>query len=129
MSDALILHKNFFNAVICFGTVRCVCYLCIFMKCFLVLCSAFTAEQYQQHQQQLALMQKQQLAQIQQQQANSNSSTTTAQVRDLSVLWLSLIVSHQSSSLITNCCHRTLHLTSRKVAFAWIYIIAILYRV
>ncbi|XP_044771442.1 enhancer of polycomb homolog 1 isoform X4 [Neomonachus schauinslandi] len=39
----------------------------------------FTAEQYQQHQQQLALMQKQQLAQIQQQQANSNSSTTTAQ--------------------------------------------------
>ncbi|XP_055131065.1 enhancer of polycomb homolog 1 isoform X6 [Symphalangus syndactylus] len=39
----------------------------------------FTAEQYQQHQQQLALMQKQQLAQIQQQQANSNSSTNTSQ--------------------------------------------------
>ncbi|XP_053569834.1 enhancer of polycomb homolog 1 isoform X2 [Bombina bombina] len=34
---------------------------------------AFTAEQYQQHQQQLALMQKQQLAQIQQQQANNSS--------------------------------------------------------
>lgn len=40
---------------------------------------AFTAEQYQQHQQQLALMQKQQLAQIQQQQATSNSSTTMPQ--------------------------------------------------
>ncbi|XP_007446618.1 PREDICTED: enhancer of polycomb homolog 1 isoform X2 [Lipotes vexillifer] len=40
---------------------------------------AFTAEQYQRHQQQLALMQKQQLAQIQQQQASSNSSTTTSQ--------------------------------------------------
>ncbi|XP_068842976.1 enhancer of polycomb homolog 1 isoform X6 [Capricornis sumatraensis] len=39
----------------------------------------FTAEQYQQHQQQLALMQKQQLAQIQQQQASSNSSTTMPQ--------------------------------------------------
>lgn len=47
---------------------------------------AFTAEQYQQHQQQLALMQKQQLAQIHQQQANSNSSANTSQVRDLSVL-------------------------------------------
>ncbi|XP_075406436.1 enhancer of polycomb homolog 1 isoform X1 [Tenrec ecaudatus] len=40
---------------------------------------AFTAEQYQQHQQQLALMQKQQLAQIHQQQANSNSSTNASQ--------------------------------------------------
>nr|XP_009943431.1 PREDICTED: enhancer of polycomb homolog 1 isoform X2 [Opisthocomus hoazin] len=40
---------------------------------------AFTAEQYQQHQQQLALMQKQQLAQIHQQQANSNSSASTSQ--------------------------------------------------
>ncbi|XP_044534470.1 enhancer of polycomb homolog 1 isoform X4 [Gracilinanus agilis] len=39
----------------------------------------FTAEQYQQHQQQLALMQKQQLAQIHQQQANSHSSTNTPQ--------------------------------------------------
>ncbi|XP_069314776.1 enhancer of polycomb homolog 1 isoform X6 [Eulemur rufifrons] len=39
----------------------------------------FTAEQYQQHQQQLALMQKQQLAQTQQQQASSNSSTTASQ--------------------------------------------------
>ncbi|KAM6153430.1 enhancer of polycomb homolog 1 isoform 4-T4 [Erethizon dorsatum] len=39
----------------------------------------FTAEQYQQHQQQLALMQRQQLAQIQQQQANSNSSTSASQ--------------------------------------------------
>ncbi|XP_074756121.1 enhancer of polycomb homolog 1 isoform X6 [Athene noctua] len=39
----------------------------------------FTAEQYQQHQQQLALMQKQQLAQIHQQQANSNSSANTSQ--------------------------------------------------
>ncbi|XP_052548865.1 enhancer of polycomb homolog 1 isoform X4 [Tympanuchus pallidicinctus] len=41
--------------------------------------NAFTAEQYQQHQQQLALMQKQQLAQIHQQQANSNSSANTSQ--------------------------------------------------
>ncbi|MEE6467112.1 hypothetical protein FKM82_007140 [Ascaphus truei] len=41
---------------------------------------AFTAEQYQQHQQQLALMQKQQLAQIHQQQANNNSSANTSQV-------------------------------------------------
>ncbi|KAM6449275.1 enhancer of polycomb homolog 1 isoform 1-T1 [Liasis olivaceus] len=40
---------------------------------------AFTAEQYQHHQQQLALMQKQQLAQIHQQQANSNSSANTSQ--------------------------------------------------
>ncbi|XP_070584850.1 enhancer of polycomb homolog 1 isoform X3 [Erythrolamprus reginae] len=38
---------------------------------------AFTAEQYQHHQQQLALMQKQQLAQIHQQQANSNSSNAS----------------------------------------------------
>ncbi|KAM3929614.1 enhancer of polycomb homolog 1 isoform 1-T1 [Leptodactylus fuscus] len=38
---------------------------------------AFTAEQYQQHQQQLALMQKQQLAQIHQQQANSSSANTS----------------------------------------------------
>ncbi|KAM9232853.1 enhancer of polycomb homolog 1 isoform 9-T9 [Leptosomus discolor] len=44
-----------------------------------IFCSAFTAEQYQQHQQQLALMQKQQLAQIHQQQANSNSSANTSQ--------------------------------------------------
>ncbi|XP_063778150.1 enhancer of polycomb homolog 1 isoform X2 [Pseudophryne corroboree] len=40
---------------------------------------AFTAEQYQQHQQQLALMQKQQLAQIHQQQANNISSANTSQ--------------------------------------------------
>nr|XP_048317189.1 enhancer of polycomb homolog 1 isoform X2 [Myodes glareolus] len=40
---------------------------------------AFTAEQYQQHQQQLALMQQQQLAQTQQQQANSNSATAAPQ--------------------------------------------------
>ncbi|XP_070800726.1 enhancer of polycomb homolog 1 isoform X4 [Pituophis catenifer annectens] len=38
---------------------------------------AFTAEQYQHHQQQLALMQKQQLAQIHQQQASSNSANTS----------------------------------------------------
>ncbi|XP_034258493.1 enhancer of polycomb homolog 1 isoform X1 [Pantherophis guttatus] len=38
---------------------------------------AFTAEQYQHHQQQLALMQKQQLAQIHQQQANSNSANAS----------------------------------------------------
>ncbi|XP_044149066.1 enhancer of polycomb homolog 1 isoform X1 [Bufo gargarizans] len=37
----------------------------------------FTAEQYQQHQQQLALMQKQQLAQIHQQQANNSSANTS----------------------------------------------------
>ncbi|XP_060236612.1 enhancer of polycomb homolog 1 isoform X3 [Meriones unguiculatus] len=40
---------------------------------------AFTAEQYQQHQQQLALMQQQQLAQTQQQQADSNSCSTAPQ--------------------------------------------------
>ncbi|XP_026565876.1 enhancer of polycomb homolog 1 isoform X2 [Pseudonaja textilis] len=40
---------------------------------------AFTAEQYQHHQQQVALMQKQQLAQIHQQQANSNSSANASQ--------------------------------------------------
>ncbi|XP_061443889.1 enhancer of polycomb homolog 1 isoform X1 [Rhineura floridana] len=40
---------------------------------------AFTAEQYQHHQQQLALMQKQQLAQIHQQQANSISSANASQ--------------------------------------------------
>ncbi|XP_071387426.1 enhancer of polycomb homolog 1-like isoform X3 [Centroberyx affinis] len=40
----------------------------------------FTAEQYQQHQEQLALMQKQQLEQIQQQlQTNHSASTTNAQ--------------------------------------------------
>ncbi|KAM4688012.1 enhancer of polycomb homolog 1 isoform 2-T2 [Discoglossus pictus] len=39
---------------------------------------AFTAEQYQQHQQQLALMQKQQLAQIHHQ-ANNNPSANTSQ--------------------------------------------------
>ncbi|KAK6299981.1 enhancer of polycomb homolog 1 isoform X1 [Coregonus clupeaformis] len=44
--------------------------------------TAFTAEQYQQHQEQLALMQKQQLEQIQQQQqtqpqANTDTSSTT----------------------------------------------------
>ncbi|XP_039200019.1 enhancer of polycomb homolog 1 isoform X2 [Crotalus tigris] len=38
---------------------------------------AFTAEQYQHHQQQLALMQKQQLAQIHQQKANSNSANAS----------------------------------------------------
>ncbi|KAG8573534.1 hypothetical protein GDO81_012449 [Engystomops pustulosus] len=38
---------------------------------------AFTAEQYQQHQQQLALMQKQQLAQIHLQQANNSSANTS----------------------------------------------------
>ncbi|XP_072910892.1 enhancer of polycomb homolog 1-like isoform X2 [Hemitrygon akajei] len=41
--------------------------------------SAFTAEQYQQHQQQLVLMQKQQLAQIQQQLAHSNSGSNSSQ--------------------------------------------------
>ncbi|CAJ0929457.1 unnamed protein product [Ranitomeya imitator] len=39
--------------------------------------AAFTAEQYQQHQQQLALMQKQQIAQIHQQQANNSSANTS----------------------------------------------------
>ncbi|XP_062900414.1 enhancer of polycomb homolog 1-like isoform X2 [Mobula hypostoma] len=41
--------------------------------------SAFTAEQYQQHQQQLVLMQQQQLAQIQQQLAHSNSGSNSSQ--------------------------------------------------
>ncbi|XP_078089439.1 enhancer of polycomb homolog 1-like isoform X3 [Mustelus asterias] len=41
--------------------------------------SAFTAEQYQQHQQQLVLMQKQQLAQIQQQLAHNNSGSNASQ--------------------------------------------------
>lgn len=53
--------------------------------------SALTAEQYQQHQEQLALMQKQQLEQIQlQQQANS---TTTANSTVVSILWLHLSLS------------------------------------
>lgn len=43
--------------------------------------SAFTAEQYQQHQEQLALMQKQQLEQIQlQQQANSTATANSTHV-------------------------------------------------
>lgn len=43
--------------------------------------SALTAEQYQQHQEQLALMQKQQLEQIQlQQQANSTATANSTQV-------------------------------------------------
>ncbi|KAM6977497.1 enhancer of polycomb homolog 1 [Aplochiton taeniatus] len=41
--------------------------------------NVFTAEQYQQHQEQLALMQKQQLEQIQQQQANDTASTSNTQ--------------------------------------------------
>ncbi|KAJ8395060.1 hypothetical protein AAFF_G00040110 [Aldrovandia affinis] len=41
--------------------------------------AAFTAEQYQQHQEQLALMQKQQLEQIQLQQANRVSATNSTQ--------------------------------------------------
>lgn len=42
--------------------------------------AVFTAEQYQQHQEQLALMQKQQLEQSRQQQTttNNNNTTTTA---------------------------------------------------
>ncbi|XP_017269613.1 enhancer of polycomb homolog 1 isoform X2 [Kryptolebias marmoratus] len=39
--------------------------------------NVFTAEQYQQHQEQLALMQKQQLEQSQQQQTNNTTTTTT----------------------------------------------------
>lgn len=43
--------------------------------------SAFTAEQYQQHQAQLALMQKEQLEQIQlQQQANSTATANSTHV-------------------------------------------------
>lgn len=45
--------------------------------------TVFTAEQYQQHQEQLALMQKQQLEQSeqqQQQQANNVTTTTNTQV-------------------------------------------------
>lgn len=53
---------------------------------YFISCSAFTAEQYQQHQQQLALMQKQQLAQIQQQQQVNSNSANASQVRDLPVL-------------------------------------------
>ncbi|XP_035269734.1 enhancer of polycomb homolog 1-like isoform X2 [Anguilla anguilla] len=41
--------------------------------------AAFTAEQYQQHQEQLALMQKQQLEQIQLQQANNVSASNSVQ--------------------------------------------------
>ncbi|KAG7487477.1 hypothetical protein MATL_G00023950 [Megalops atlanticus] len=41
--------------------------------------AAFTAEQYQQHQEQLALMQKQQLEQIQLQQANNVSAANSTQ--------------------------------------------------
>lgn len=90
-----------------------------------IFCSAFTAEQYQHHQQQLALMQKQQLAQIHQQQANSNSSTNASQVRELPVLWFIPHFFHQESSLILHCCHNILQLTNRKMAFAWIFILAL----
>uniref|UniRef100_A0A673Y1Z1 Enhancer of polycomb homolog n=1 Tax=Salmo trutta TaxID=8032 RepID=A0A673Y1Z1_SALTR len=50
-------------------------------------CTAFTAEQYHQHQEQLALMQKQQLEQIQQQQqtqpnTDTSSTTTTSTTLD-----------------------------------------------
>lgn len=62
--------------------------LCPYLGCDLcvrichVLSSVFTAEQYQQHQEQLALMQKHQLEQIQQQQqANNIASTPNTQVR------------------------------------------------
>lgn len=65
----------------CFIVVRCLWRLCTSVTRLLILCSAFTAEQYQQHQQQLALMQQQQLAQTQQQQANRSSTTAAPQVR------------------------------------------------
>lgn len=54
----------------------------LFDQCILSLPSTvFTAEQYQQHQEQLALMQKQQLEQSQQQQqANNPAPTTNTQV-------------------------------------------------
>ncbi|XP_005994722.1 enhancer of polycomb homolog 1 isoform X2 [Latimeria chalumnae] len=57
---------------------------------------AFTVEQYQQHQQQLALMQKQQLAQIQQQQANSNSASNISQTLD------SVSAQFAASALVTS---------------------------
>uniref|UniRef100_I3KCN3 Enhancer of polycomb homolog n=1 Tax=Oreochromis niloticus TaxID=8128 RepID=I3KCN3_ORENI len=43
-------------------------------------CSAFTVEQYQQHQEQLSLMHKQQLEQVQQQHANSATTANSTQV-------------------------------------------------
>lgn len=46
----------------------------------LFLSAVFTAEQYQQHQEQLALMQKQQLEQSQQQQQANSATTTNTQV-------------------------------------------------
>nr|XP_033787390.1 enhancer of polycomb homolog 1 isoform X1 [Geotrypetes seraphini] len=61
----------------------------------------FTVEQYQQHQQQLALMQKQQLAQIQQQQANSNSSANTLQ-RIVSKTLDSVSAQFAASALMTS---------------------------
>lgn len=75
-------QKHLFLMLDCFIVVRCLWRLCISVTRLLVLCAAFTAEQYQQHQQQLALMQQQQLAQTQQQQASRNSSTTAPQVRE-----------------------------------------------
>ncbi|XP_041669809.1 enhancer of polycomb homolog 1-like isoform X2 [Cheilinus undulatus] len=45
--------------------------------------NVFTAEQYQQHQEQLALMQKQQLEQSQQQQQQANNPTTTTNTQAL----------------------------------------------
>ena len=65
--------------------------------------SAFTAEQYQQHLEQLALMQKQQLEQIQlQQQANS---TTTANSTHVSIPPSLQVVTHK---LIFSLCSVTL---------------------
>uniref|UniRef100_A0A8D3A2V4 Enhancer of polycomb homolog n=1 Tax=Scophthalmus maximus TaxID=52904 RepID=A0A8D3A2V4_SCOMX len=61
--------------------------------------SAFTAEQYQQHQEQLGLMQKQQLEQIQlQQRANSTATANSTRVSDthlpVSLLSPSILTAH-----------------------------------
>lgn len=60
--------------------------------------SAFTAEQYQQHQEELALMQKQQLEQVQLQQ-QTNSTANSTQVSVLPVEHRSFILSALSSVL------------------------------
>lgn len=64
--------------MILFSVCLALCQLSGFNCClYLFLSTVFTAEQYQQHQEQLALMQKQQLEQSQQQQQANNSATTT----------------------------------------------------
>uniref|UniRef100_A0A3Q0QTP9 Enhancer of polycomb homolog n=1 Tax=Amphilophus citrinellus TaxID=61819 RepID=A0A3Q0QTP9_AMPCI len=61
----------------------------------------FTAEQYQQHQEQLALMHKQQLEQVQQQQANSTATANSTQVSSLANTLDQVSAQFAASALVT----------------------------